>query len=209
MDKFAKSWILSFISVSSEWYYVFLSNYCSFYRLNLATRVTWGWCAFVYMWRTCVCYSQGPQLGHVVETRHRYAADVVVVQGSVEHQAEKAQLKPAIRSAQGSIALTDSTLDLATQTESATKAATPPHHYFLFRPSDLESVFLSLPQLFRFGLVCAALLRGQLGSVSVKAAGAKSSAFPARHSSTTCLCPWLSTSHPWRACSTPLLADGE
>lgn len=33
----------------------------------------------------CVCYSQGPELGHVVEAGHWDAADVVVVQGSAKH----------------------------------------------------------------------------------------------------------------------------
>lgn len=30
------------------------------------------------------CYLQGPQFGHVIETGDRDAADVVIVQGSVE-----------------------------------------------------------------------------------------------------------------------------
>lgn len=34
----------------------------------------------------CLCHSQGPELGHVVEAGHWDAADVVVVQGSVKHQ---------------------------------------------------------------------------------------------------------------------------
>lgn len=34
-------------------------------------------------------YSQGPQLGHVVETGDGNTADVVVVQGSAEHAGKK------------------------------------------------------------------------------------------------------------------------